>query len=261
KHLRTALGRLSAVRLADSDRLHLQRLLESALHKAEEGLRARFKPVLAAALEDVGLAARDPVDRAAFDKVVEELLDRISEYGFLTFSQLRDTLSRNQLKLPDLGDPQTFIRGDPLLRLDRRLGSLLDGVYRPGEFYMRWLESLSSLNFGTPLGRALTLYVTLPPGAALVLPHLLGIVLGRCCHPRSPPATSSAVLVLRGRLPRARQTTEEELVSVYGHLAAPGAPGPLLAASSAAAHAELWPPAPPPHVAWHLSLLLATAVF
>ena len=34
---------------------------------------------------------------------------------------LRDAISRNNLKLPDLSEPFDFLRGDRLLRADRRL--------------------------------------------------------------------------------------------------------------------------------------------
>src|SRR5262249_3048588 len=77
-------------------------------------------------------------------------------------------LSRNQLKLPDLIEAQEFVRGDPLLRLDRRLATLLDGVYRPGEFYLRWLERFTALGFGTVNGRKLSRYFVFPFGGALL---------------------------------------------------------------------------------------------
>ena len=93
--------------------------------------------------------------------MIEEMLDRIVELGFLTFSDLRDTISRNQLKMPDLHDPYEFARGDPLLRLDRHLATALDGVYRPGEIYLRWLERLTAPAFGTTIGRWLVLFVLL----------------------------------------------------------------------------------------------------
>ncbi len=169
RHLRAANARLGAVRLADEDREQLGKLLAAALKKAEEGMRARFGPVLTTALHDVGLVPSNPPEEAAFKKMVEELLDRITSQGFLTFGDLRDTISRNQLKMPDLVEPQDFLRGDALLRLDRRLASLLDGVYRPGEFYMRWLERVTSLNFGTQVGRTITRWVTVPFGGALLL--------------------------------------------------------------------------------------------
>jgi hypothetical protein len=177
KHLRSAEQRLTSARLTDLDRKHLGGLLAAALRSSQEQLRKRFRPLLASALQDVGLAPTNPPERAAFHKIIEELLDRISGYGYLTFGDLRDALSRNQLKLPDLTEPQEFVRGDPLLQLDRRLATLLDGVYRPSEVYVRWLERLSALNFGTVTGRALTWFVTIPFGAAFVFQEALEILL------------------------------------------------------------------------------------
>ena len=162
RHLRSAAQRLAMARLSDIDRQHLGNLIRSALTQSEERLRVKFRPTLEAALKDVGLDPSNPPERTAFRKIIEELLDRIIAAGHLTFSDLRDVISRNQLKLPDLADPQDFLRGDPLLRLDRRLAALLDGVYRPSEIYSRMLERLTALNFGTQIGRLFTVYVTLP---------------------------------------------------------------------------------------------------
>src|SRR5262249_18457893 len=147
KHLTNAAQRLTSARLSDTDRQHLAKLLQTAQDRSEERLRERFRPVLTDAFDDVGLRPGNPPERTAFHKMIEELLDRVTEYGFLTFSDLRDAVSRNNLKVPDLADPQEFARGDPLLRLNRRLASLMDGVYRPGEFYLRWLSRLTSLLF------------------------------------------------------------------------------------------------------------------
>jgi hypothetical protein len=170
RHLRSAAQRLTSTRLSEADRRHLGGLLDEALRRNEERLRARFRPVLAESLHDVGLAAANPPEQAAFVKLVEELLDRISEVGFFNFSDLRDAISRNNLKLPDLVDPVELVRGDPLLRLDRLLASSpLDGVYRPSEIYLRLLQRLTAPNFGTRLGRLLTRYVTLPFGTALLV--------------------------------------------------------------------------------------------
>jgi hypothetical protein len=169
RHLRNAEQRLALARLSEADRLHFGQLLRTALRHSELRLRERCVPVLSNALEDVGLVPRNPPERLAFQKMIEEMLDRITSFGYLTFTDLRDALSRNQLKMPDLAEPQDFIRGDALLSLDRRLGAALDGVYRRGTFYMRWLERLTSLNFGTATGRAITRYVTVPFGAAFIL--------------------------------------------------------------------------------------------
>ena len=166
KHVRGASQRLTQARLTDADREHLGTLLQTGQTRSQERLRERLRPVLHEAIHDVGLRPENPPERTALLKVVEELLDRIIEFGFLTFSDLRDAISRNQLKLSDPGDAQEFFRGDPLLRLDRRLSSLLDGVYRAGEFYLRGLERLSALGFGTETGRQVTRYAIAPYGAA-----------------------------------------------------------------------------------------------
>ena len=75
----------------------------------------------------------------------------------------RDALSRNNLKLPDL----EFSRGDPLLRADVRLADVLDGIYRRGEFYLRWMQQISSLAFGTRAGRLFMRFAAIPFGGAV----------------------------------------------------------------------------------------------
>lgn len=169
RHLRSAAQRLTQARLADDERQHLAHLLQTAQQHCEERLRSRFRPVLADAFLMVGLQPANPPERVAFARMIEEILDRIVDLGFLTFSDLRDTISRNQLKMPDLQDPYEFARGDPLLRLDRHLATALDGVYRPGEIYLRWLERLTAPAFGTALGRWLVLFLLLPFGGSAVL--------------------------------------------------------------------------------------------
>lgn len=175
RNLRSATRHLRLVRLHETDRQHFSVLIQAALEKMEKTVREQFGQVLTAALEDVGLEPRNPPERVALQKMVAEWLDRILSHGYLTFSDLRDTISRNQLKMPDLRD-RDFVRGDPLLRLDRRLSSLLDGVYRPGDIYMRVLEHFTSMNFGTVLGRAITLWITIPFGGAALLLQVLGLL-------------------------------------------------------------------------------------
>jgi hypothetical protein len=169
RNLRSAVGRLTFTRLSETARQHLGRLLHEALDQGEERLRARFRPVLSDVMHDVGLRAANAPEETAFHKTIEELLDRILAIGFFTYSDLRDAISRNNLKLPDLRDPRELIRGDPILQLDRRLSTALDGVYRPSEIYLRLLQKLTAPNFGTRFGRWFTRFVTLPFGGALVI--------------------------------------------------------------------------------------------
>jgi len=183
KHLRVASRRAAKARLSDDDRRRLMALLDSAVRTAELRLRERFRPSVSVALEQVGLEPRNLPERVARDKLIEELLDRVVDDGFLAMSDLRDAISRNNLKLPDLADGVEFVQGDQLLRADRRLATMMDGVYHRGEVYLRWPQRLSSLAFGTRPGRLLVRYVALPYGGAYVLlefgKHLVHSFLGR----------------------------------------------------------------------------------
>ena len=168
KHLRSAARKVRSVRLSHRSRSRLAGLLQSAVHRAEENLRARFKPSIERALDEVKLLPLNPAERVARKKLVEEILDRIIARGFLTMSDVRDALSRNNLKMPDLAGARQFFSGDQLLQADRQLAASLDGVYHRGEVYLRFPQRLSSLAFGTPLGRVLTRYVALPFGGAYI---------------------------------------------------------------------------------------------
>ncbi len=132
--------------------------------------------------------------------MIEELLDRIIEFGFLTFGDLRDAISRNQLKLSDPADAQEVVRGDPLLRLDRRLASLLDGVYRASEFYLRWMERFTALSFGTDFGRKLTRYVAVPFGGAAMAVYGWDILLQHVSSYRLLDATTWICIGVLGSL-------------------------------------------------------------
>jgi hypothetical protein len=186
QHLRSAQRRLAAVRLAETQRKQLGSLLQAAMERVENRLRRQFRPLIAGALDAVGLKPAYLPEQVAQKKIVEELLDRVVERGFLSLGDLRDALSRNALKMPDIAGPGTLISGDPLLQADHRLGELLDGVYRPAEFYLRWMQQLSSLAFGTRIGRFLTLNIAVPFGGAFLiqkgLDHLLGLMLPDVHH-------------------------------------------------------------------------------
>lgn len=188
--LRTAIRRLAAARLADADRQTLGSLFRDALDRAEERLRQQFRPVLTEALRDAGLQPTSLPEQAALSKTVEELLDRISAAGFLGFADVRDAIARGQMKLQDLDGAQEMLSGDQLLRLDRRLATLLDGVYRRAESYTRALERVTAFNFGTRAGRWLTRNITLPFGGALLVAQFIWM------------------LVLKGRTEAARKAGE-----------------------------------------------------
>lgn len=169
KHLRQATSRLSSIRLSGAEREQLSELLHHAADQVENQLRERLRPLVAQALDDVGFEPNNLPERVSRRKIIEELLDKIAHHGFVNMSMLRDAISRNNLKMPDLAGPNELVKGDWLLQADRRLNQSLDGVYRRGEFYLRWLQKVSSLAFGTPAGRFATIYVAVPFGGAMIL--------------------------------------------------------------------------------------------
>jgi hypothetical protein len=147
-------------------------------------------------LDDVNLHPYSLPERVAEKKLVDELLDQAVAVGRLSLGDLRDAISRNDLKMPDLGREE-LRAGDRLLRCDRILSISLDGVYRRGESYLRALQKLSSVLFGTKLGRFLTLYAMLPllGSYAVVqgLQHMVGPVMHKLAGYEPEIATNASL--------------------------------------------------------------------
>ena len=168
-HLLKAAGRLPKVRLGREERSRLESLLRPAVRREEVALRERFRPVIKSILETYYVQPSNLPERVSFGKLEEELLDKVVGQGFTTLGDFRDAASRSNLKLPDLTGAAELIKGDRLLRTDRALAVGMEGVHRRGEVYLRALQRFSSLAFGTPFGRFLTLFLALPFGGAFVL--------------------------------------------------------------------------------------------
>jgi hypothetical protein len=181
-HLRKAQERLTAARLDNSSRDQLHHLLGEAEHQLETRMRRQLKPKIREALEQAGLRPLNRAEHLSRDRLVEELLDRVVAIGALTLGDLRDAVARNRVKLPDLPGPGTLLRGDPLLRANENLALSLDGIARRGEIYLRWMQSFSSVFFGTRVGRTLTLYLLLPLLASLFTLKGLDALLGEVQH-------------------------------------------------------------------------------
>lgn len=173
KNLRKVSHDLRAVRLSPTERGRMNELLRRAVRRIESGLRSRVEPLVAQALDEVKLHPTNLPERVARDKLIAELTDRVLTRGFLTFSDVRDMLARNQLKLPDLGGVGTLAFGDQLLLVDKQFAVRLDGIYKRAEFYLRWMQRLSSLVFGTNLCRLATLYAVIPFGGAYLVLEFL----------------------------------------------------------------------------------------
>jgi hypothetical protein len=168
RHATAALKRLPVVDVPDEVRAAGDRVLEEAVATTDAAARESLRPRLERCLAESGLAPQTLVEEAAREKLVDELLDAIMDRGFVSFGSVRDAISRNQLKLHDLGTAADWVHGDELLRLDARLAAALDGVYRPAPAYLAVMQRLSAPFFGTGIGRLVTTHLLLPLGGAWI---------------------------------------------------------------------------------------------
>ncbi|MBX3160808.1 MAG: hypothetical protein KF773_32885 [Deltaproteobacteria bacterium] len=197
KHVRAAVQKASTVAVSSTDeRSALERAVHAMTKCADDNVRVVLRPKFESALNEVGLSPHNLPERVAQKKLVDELLDHAVNVGRLSIGNLRDALSANDLKMTDL-ELRQLRHGDQLLEADKILSQTCDGVYRRGESYMRFLQKLSSLFFGTRVGRFLTLYAILPLLGGYVImegiSHIVGPAVMRVQHTHLHGAT-----VLRG---------------------------------------------------------------
>lgn len=183
KHLHAAAQKVAECVLptvAAQDRLAAA--VRDIVERGDSHVRVVLRPKIEAALDHVDLHPHNLPERVAEKKLIDELLDQAVAAGQLSIGNLRDAISHNDLKMPDL-DRRDVRSGDELLRCDRQLSRSLDGVYRGGESYLRFLQRISSVLFGTPIGRLLSLYLILPfLGSYTVLEgvyHMIVLVVNR----------------------------------------------------------------------------------
>lgn len=209
KHLQSAERRLAAVRLPNELRQRLWKLVRLGIEHVEGRIRQEFRPRIRQALDEVGLLPANLPEAVARDRLMESLLDKLTERGFLKFVDLRDALSQSNLKLPDFGGAADLWYGDPLLKADRKLAVSLDGVYRRAELYLRWMQQLTSLGFGTTVGRIVTQYLAVPFGGAYVilagLQHAAAAIMARLARGTGmvvpePEIKTPATILLTGLL-------------------------------------------------------------
>ncbi len=169
RHAVAAFRRLPAVGLPGRQADAASAWLAGVVESTEVKVRSRFAGPVRRSLLAAGLEPEPLVEEAAFDKLVDELLDGVVGRGFESFGNVRDAVSRSQVKLSDLTGLSELVEGDPLLRADRNLAAALDGSYRRAPAYLLAMQRLSAVAFGLPLGRAITLHLLLPFGGAWVL--------------------------------------------------------------------------------------------
>jgi len=162
KHLHAAARKVAECALPSAgDAQRLAAAVRDMVVRGDTNVRVVLRPKIAAALDTVALHPGNLPERVAEKKLIDELLDQAVAVGRLSIGNLRDAISHNDLKMPDL-DPRRLRTSDELLRCDLALSQSLDGVYRRGEGYLRFLQKISSVFFGTATGRLLTLYLILP---------------------------------------------------------------------------------------------------
>jgi hypothetical protein len=158
-------------------------------------LDAQITPRLEFAMREADFVARDHRERIAVQKMRLELLDVIKHRRHLKFTDVRDIVARNVLRLPDptLGE---ILRGDRLARFDRAAARALPGVYRPGEVYIKGLQQLGAPLFGTDDGRAVVRHLLLPFGGAFLVLKTLDLVAHLIPSGSQPPPLATPVVVL-----------------------------------------------------------------
>lgn len=181
-------------RLGVSERKKLENLLLEAARKNEQNLRKFLGPLIFKTLKESGFEGEGILGTISFERLIDEFLDKLLDQGYLSYSELRDLISRNFLKMEDIPNARAFFAGDSLLKLDRKLAAELEGVYTSSDFYQRWLEKFTALNFGTSWGRIITRFITLPIGSAFLIVEALDVIASRLFSISMPSFTNYALI-------------------------------------------------------------------
>ncbi|MCP5160018.1 MAG: sulfite exporter TauE/SafE family protein, partial [Gammaproteobacteria bacterium] len=158
-------------------------------------LRQQLLPRLHELLDTAGFLPIDHHQRVVRNVLQEELFDIVLRRWHLRFTDLRDTVARNQWRLPDLSGRELLL-GDRLARFDRRARVALPGIYQPGEFYLKGLQQLSAPWFGMPVGRWITRFLLLPFGVAFIGLEALGYLLSLISTAQGPIQLVDPVAIL-----------------------------------------------------------------
>jgi uncharacterized coiled-coil protein SlyX len=102
-------------------------------HQISQRLRWQLQPRLRELFDSAGFIPHDLHQRIARNVLEEELVEIILRRWHLRFTDLRDAVARNELRLPDTGWRE-LLMGDRLAHFDRQAKAALPGVYQPGEF-------------------------------------------------------------------------------------------------------------------------------
>lgn len=160
-HLRRALQRVERLPLPEALLKPHLTVLRAVVGRVEAELGARLEPEIEAAFAEAGVETVGVRERFAEAKIKVELLELLVARGHSHFSDLRDLIARNQLKLDDFR-PVHLWHGDLLSRVDEALARRLPGIHRRGEAYLKLFQLLSSMAFGTLPGRVVVRALLVP---------------------------------------------------------------------------------------------------
>jgi hypothetical protein len=177
----TGRSRLEEMPWPVSDLERFARVLETLTARVNAQLDAQLMPRVEQAMREADFVPRDHRENVAAHKMKLELLDVIKQRRGLKFTDVRDIVARNILRLPD-PTLSEFFRGDRLARFDRTAAEALPGVYRRGEIYIKGLQQLGAPLFGTPIGRAVSRYLLVPFGAAYLVLKSIDLLLELLPH-------------------------------------------------------------------------------
>lgn len=175
--LDTAQNRLERLGWPIDEVERFSRALSALSARITEHLELQLRPHLKRALEEAGFTPHTHREDVAFNKLLCELLDVIEHRRHLKFTDVRDIVARNLLRLPDLTRAE-WRAGDRLARFDRCAARAFPGLYRPGEIYIKGLQRLGAPLFGTPPGRLLLRHLIIPVGLAFLGLKTLDVLIG-----------------------------------------------------------------------------------
>ncbi|MCB9637474.1 MAG: hypothetical protein H6727_01040 [Myxococcales bacterium] len=174
-YLQVSLRRLESLPLPEDQLEHWLEPVREANQQIEQLVRDTFGPRLLEAMNEVGLVPTDLREEVAQARIRDDIMDLVVRRGQFSFSDLRDVISRNELRLP-VSTWRDFLHGDILLKLNEALQPRFHDVYRAGEIYLRVNQRFSALAFGTRWGRWCCLNLVLPFGGAVALLMTVGII-------------------------------------------------------------------------------------
>lgn len=175
--LELATSRLDQLGWSLAEIEHFEEPLRHLFTQLSNRLANQLRPHLSAALDQAGFTPRNHREEVAANKMREELLDVIRRRRHLKFTDVRDIVARNILRLPD-PTLDELLKGDRLAHFDRAATTALPGVYQPGEIYIKGLQQLSAPLFGTPKGRLVMRHLLAPMGLAFLGLKTIDLLVG-----------------------------------------------------------------------------------